>query len=380
MTSKPREFFLDLLRGCAALLVCANHLRSVSIVGYQSLPDSNVLLQAFYFVTGLGHQAVIVFFVLSGYFVGGSLLAKGAAFSWREYGIARLTRLWVVLIPALLLTAACDQIMRLSAPDVLAGGFAAQWHLGPQSGGDYSMGAEIFLGNLLFLQQIFLPVYGSNDPLWSLAYEFWYYIAFPLLLIGCGRRLGSYGVLLRCLALIATTTILICLPLSGRVGFLCWLGGAAVYAFGARFRLLRVPVPLALMIFVGGLVLSRWMGKGNASAIAVDMEMALFTIVLLAAVASKTRTVSLGRPLSWVAFHLSEMSYSLYLIHFPLVLCIGGIALRGRPFVPDAGGLMTYLGLLCALLALAWCFWFVFERRTNQIRTALQQVLAGRPS
>lgn len=377
MNLKRREIFLDLMRGCAALLVCANHLRAATMAGYQSLPDVSPLMQAFYAITSLGHQAVILFFVLSGYFVGGSLLAKRAAFSWRDYGIARLTRLWVVLIPALLLTAAIDQMLRLSAPEVLSGTYAGLWHLGPQPGGEYSVSAGVFLGNLFFLQQIFLPVFGSNDPLWSLAYEFWCYAAFPLLLVGIGG-LGRHGVLSRCLALMVLASILAFLPWSGRVGFLCWLGGVAVYAFRVRYPSLRVPVSVALAVFVTGLGLSLWLGKLNFPAAVVDLEMALVTMFLLAALVSKSRTVSLWRPVSWLAFHLSEMSYSLYLTHFSLVLGIGGIVLRGRRLLPDAAGLTTYLGWLCALLVLAWSFWFVFERRTYQIRQAVHQVLERR--
>ena len=377
MNVSRREIFLDLMRGCAALLVCANHLRAATMESYQSLTFTSLLLQAFYAITSFGHQAVIVFFVLSGYFVGGSLLAKRAVFSWREYGIARLSRLWMVLIPALLLTFALDQILLMSAPEVLSGTYANLWHLGPQPGGEYSVGIGVFIGNLLFLQQIFLPVFGSNDPLWSLAYEFWYYSAFPLLLAGIERGENSYGIVHRCLALAAAATILVCLPTSGRIGFLCWLGGVAVHAFRGRYSLARVPLPLSLVVFVAGVGLSRWLGKGGEAAVG-DLSMALITMFLLVSLDSRSRAVSLWRPVSRMAFHLSEMSYSLYLTHFPFVLLIGGIVLRGHRLQPNAAGFAIYLGWLCALLALAWCFWFIFERRTHQLRQALLQVLARR--
>jgi peptidoglycan/LPS O-acetylase OafA/YrhL len=61
------------------------------------------LIAAAYLITGLGHQWVIVFFVLSGYLVGGSVLRSVAVnhWSWRVYLLNRLTRLYAVLIPAL---------------------------------------------------------------------------------------------------------------------------------------------------------------------------------------------------------------------------------------------------------------------------------------
>jgi hypothetical protein len=47
----------------------------------------------------------------------------------------------------------------------------------PDIGSLYS--PAIFLGNMGFLQGIFVHTAGTNLALWSLANEFWYYIAFP---------------------------------------------------------------------------------------------------------------------------------------------------------------------------------------------------------
>jgi len=42
---------------------------------------------------------------------------------------------------------------------------------------------SVFVGNLLYLQSILVMPFGSNGPLWSLAHEFWYYLAFPILVL-----------------------------------------------------------------------------------------------------------------------------------------------------------------------------------------------------
>lgn len=49
-----------------------------------------------------GHEAVMVFFVLSGFFIGTSVLEsfRERRWSWRAYLINRLTRLQLVLVPA----------------------------------------------------------------------------------------------------------------------------------------------------------------------------------------------------------------------------------------------------------------------------------------
>src|SRR5947208_15340259 len=63
-----------------------------------------------YFAGGLGRQAVVMFFVLSGFFIGWSVIGsiRSGRWSWRGYIVRRLTRLGIVLLPALLLTAFWD--------------------------------------------------------------------------------------------------------------------------------------------------------------------------------------------------------------------------------------------------------------------------------
>ena len=69
------------------------------------MTDPSLWYQAFAFFTGFAHQAVVVFFLLSGWLVGGTLLNKYRdKHSFISYGIDRITRLWIVLIPAFVLT------------------------------------------------------------------------------------------------------------------------------------------------------------------------------------------------------------------------------------------------------------------------------------
>ena len=69
-------------------------------------------VRGFFLVTGLGHQAVICFFVLSGVLVAGKFVGRPPP-TMREYGdyvLDRLTRIWIVAIPALLLSAVLAQL------------------------------------------------------------------------------------------------------------------------------------------------------------------------------------------------------------------------------------------------------------------------------
>src|ERR1700760_4355536 len=96
---------LDALRGFAAIGVCLSHLRDFFFQDYSQVPHHNLLLAASYVATGLGHQWVIAFFVLSGYLVGGSVLRSMNLdrWAWRGYLLNRMTRLNTGLIPALAL-------------------------------------------------------------------------------------------------------------------------------------------------------------------------------------------------------------------------------------------------------------------------------------
>ena len=87
---KSTSVFLDGLRVLAALTVFAGH--CVLLLYHGGFPLA-------------GHVAVIVFFVLSGYVIAYSTLSR-PGMSAKRYTVARLSRLYSVVGPALLLTAA----------------------------------------------------------------------------------------------------------------------------------------------------------------------------------------------------------------------------------------------------------------------------------
>jgi len=101
---------LDVIRAAAAWAVMWGHLRTLFFVDFQHLHSPGWLLGALYFFTGFGHQAVMVFFVLSGFLISATVIKShiSGTWSWREYAINRSTRLYVVLIPGLLLGSLWD--------------------------------------------------------------------------------------------------------------------------------------------------------------------------------------------------------------------------------------------------------------------------------
>ena len=106
--------FLRFLLWVSALAVLVGHLRAFLFVPYPHVQSPGFLLKLFYLLTGFGHEAVMVFFVLSGYLVGSGVVEKVRAgvFSWKPYLVNRISRLYPVLLGTLLLAWLLDCIGR----------------------------------------------------------------------------------------------------------------------------------------------------------------------------------------------------------------------------------------------------------------------------
>ena len=361
---------LDLVRGIAALLVLAGHLRAYVLQSYGEVSPAGVLVSAFYFVTGLGHQAVIVFFALSGFLVGGKALHDLLAqrFSWSRYLLRRFTRLWIVTVPALLLTMLLDSIgLAVTRGVGYDGRFFDMYAVGPGPVGvDESW--LTFFGNLSFLQTINVPNFGSNGPIWSLANEFWYYIVFPL---AAWLVLAPWGRSARIGGLLLLVFLGIMLPPWLLQAGAIWVAGAAAawcVSLQALARFLAcVPARVgAVALLVLALILSRsryeWFG---------DIELGLVVAFVLPVIATLP---SPGRLYSALAKASSDFSFTLYLTHFPLLTLIVFVGFAPTRLAPGIFAFAVFSGL--ASIAIGWAafWWWCFERNTDRVFA----LLAGR--
>lgn len=364
MTSRgASNLGINSVRSCAALLVVLGHLRAGFFVDFNKLDDPGWLTQGFYALTGLGHQAVLVFFVLSGFWVGGGVLRSAAEgrFMMVSYGVARLTRLWIVLIPALLLTVFVDQVglAMFGGSDVYSG--ANEYHsVFPRDIADVS-GVPVFLGNLLFVQDVYVSTFGTNTPLWSLAYEFWYYAIFPPLALTFflrGRaRWAALGTTVL-LGLVAGEDVLLLFPV--------WLSGVVLAA--ARPEQWRLGGGLRKALSIGAvfLLLASMVGASLVPMQAVGaIAVTICTLVLigLLAVDEPLGRGVVVRFLDWFA----ERSFTLYAVHNPLA------ALTTAVVAPVAVDRFTPSGESLALFAaslLAICGAAIVLAQFTEIRTA----------
>lgn len=366
---------LDVLRGPAAILVFLEHWRNLFFKDFPELESPGILMKVFYLFTGVGHQAVMLFFVLSGCVIAHVIHGMHATgrWSWPGYLSARVTRLWIVLIPALLLTAVWDRVgMWLAAgkASIYAGeGFGSILNEPVAA----LSGAEVFVGNVFFLQRILVPTFGSNGPVWSISYEFVYYLAYPLLLGGLLLFRGRVFTGFASVALAAA--LLMFAGHSISAGFVIWLFGVAAY-----FAYKRLPWPTRWAIpgFVGGTVLLLGCIVGSCMGIdlgPVDWEILIGIACALAVYAglsaeSSDRLTRVLRP-----FHgLSAVSYSVYLLHAPLLVFIASLLFTSNAdrWAPDVAHLATASAIGLVVFAYCLLIWYFTEHRTNDVRRWLK--------
>jgi len=363
---------LDLIRGVSALAVMLGHIRGLFFVDFPYLANKSIANRLLYAVTGFGHQAVMIFFVLSGYFIGMSVLDSVSAerWSWRVYLVNRLTRLQLVLFPALILGALWDQIgMRIPQAASFYYGGLYKYYLPSVA---LRSTVPIFFGNLFFLQSVITPVFGSNGPLWSLSYEFWYYILFPAMALAGFAWPGIRNRLLY--AALAATLLWFVGPQIG-LYFLIWLAGVLAghlrRSTDVESRGLQ-----SMMSIAAGLIFFFALAWGRthrfSSDVLTDYAIGLcFALWLFALIHGSRQGVSAFY--AHAAKKLSGFSYTLYLTHFPALLLLRALCDPQGSWQPDVRHLFYGFWIALIMLSYAYIVAEFTEARTAGVRRRLLQ-------
>jgi peptidoglycan/LPS O-acetylase OafA/YrhL len=358
---------LNVVRGIAALLVVLSHSRdylfeafdAATPSGWQEIPLAP---------TGLANEAVSVFFVLSGYLVGGQVVrqVREGRFSWRDYLAKRLSRMWVVLLPALLLTLVADSVSR-----GLFGSKADLIH----SPGNLELASAAC--NAVFLQSTRCLAYGSNDALWSLSFEFWFYI------LCAGATVAMFSAARKSWARFA-------------VGAVVSLGAVAVFGWPI-FRLIftwAVGVVVAIVhahwtatatppwVFSRGALIgclsAAAMGVG-ASSLAIESYEGRFAVVGLA-VAPLILVLAAGKRYSqvWVqkVGRSGDWSFSVYAYHLPILKLLI-VATASLVTINEALLISAVYVLGAAVTGACIPLWAVTEKRTPVVREAMLSLLGS---
>lgn len=357
---------LDVMRSTAAFLVLISHWRNLLFLDFKDLDHAGVVLKSFYFLTGLGHQAVMIFFVLSGYLVAGSVerTMQRGKWSLSYYLNQRIVRLELVLIPALLLGYTCDWTG--SHWGRLHGLYDGTFHTAVLSGvPTANMSLGNWIGNVLFLQGILASPFGTNTPLWSLSYEFWYYLFFPAMLIVFitrrrRTRIAGLAFLAASMFFVGKTIVF---------SYSIWLMGAAITQLPRLTWLHTAKAKLALFCMTLaplGLILAA-MRSHFGESFATD---ALVSVACTAMVYAATQC-DFTFPARWVeqsAAWFAGWSYTQYLVHMPFLVMVTSFLLHGRRWAPKPPYLLVAGGVLGITSAYSFLVAQCTERHTDAVR------------
>ena len=342
-TLSARDPWLDLLRAAAILLVLLHHV-------VQEWP---VVRPWLYPYTGMGAKGVDLFFVLSGWLIGGLFWQER-----RRSGSVDLGRFWA------------RRWLRTVPPYL--GGLALAW-----------MAVWIYrrepfdFGYLLFLQNYY-PVMPFFFVSWSLCVEEHFYLFLPLFFYYLKRRLG---LILAMIVFLPTVLRLMEYPIESRgFGYAdtashlradgLLLGFAAVYMsvyHGAWFERLRPAMLAAALCALGLLALDlgpRWGFVLDPLLVAM-----MFLGLLVALVGRKGGQWFRMRAIAWVA----GISYSIYLTH-ALVIHAFLLGIFPRLAIGEVFALVLIIGLI---LAAGWVFHFIFERSALVVRERFVPTVVG---
>jgi peptidoglycan/LPS O-acetylase OafA/YrhL len=359
---------LDALRGLAALMVVLHHLGVLWQTETQ--PTSAAIRAVMSLVFPFGTNAVMLFFVLSGFVLSLPAVA-GRPQKYSTFVIRRIFRIYVPYLASLAVAVigACwlhGMITRSSWFNVSWPG-PVDWHLVGQH--------VLFLGS--YDHSVF------NKPIWSLIFEMRISLLFPLL---CALVLWFRSRWSLAMILVLAAGPMIC----ERLPFGLTLQYASLFVFGialARERdrlgalLRRLPRWAKMLIGVVFLWLFLFAGTpANWPGHAFQNALAYVSMWITALGAGGLMIVSINwqsckRVLLWRPIHfLGEVSYSLYLWHFVVMLyCVH--LLYGR---------LPFPAILClcfvASIFVSWCSYRWIEVPSMNLGRRLSNFPGGFPA
>jgi peptidoglycan/LPS O-acetylase OafA/YrhL len=330
--ARARLVGLDGIRGLAALFVVLHHCYLMSFPGYPRNTGPAWLAWLLY-----GHLAVVVFIALSGF----SLAVAPARKEWQLGGKARFAfrRAWRILPPYWA---------------ALVFSLVIAWAVVPQPDSAPPNAKSVVVYGLL-LQDVFgSPV--PNGAFWSIAVEAQLYLVFPLLLLVLRRyggvvMVGAVTVAVAAVGLLAphVHAVNLLMRLTPQFAALFALGLATAGVLRAGERVRRLPwqwftlaalVPVLVLLAVQG---SVWWDREHFW---MDLAFGPAIALLLAAVATRRAKAVVWLLDTWPVRRLGSFSYSLYLIHAPIV-----VAISAKVVAPHVAPGLARFGVTLAIAA-----------------------------
>jgi peptidoglycan/LPS O-acetylase OafA/YrhL len=339
------------MRGLAALIVFFDHVRGSSFVAFGLLPpeQQTVTARVLFGLTRTGQEAVLVFFVLSGYLVGGQVIRRlrRGTFRLADYALDRATRIFIPLVPACLLTS------------VLSGWMFDQWPSGVQ-----------IVMNVLGLNGVIAETLPNNSPLWTLAYEIWFYVlagAAAALIAAARGRFIAFTV--------ACTAAVVFSSLTARYALYWWLGAISIFVTG-RIKIALLAIASVGLLIVGVIAYQLSAESKSFMNIAIVRPPIAETLVVIGTslIVVLMRDPRVEAKLAFIrrpAFYLSSISYSLYLFHYPLTTALSRYMPQASDLSWNAIGI--FWGKVALILFAVMLLYIAFEANTERVRQYLRK-------
>ena len=377
--SAVRLGFLEGMRGLAAFYVVLAHCQQqVRGILPNTLLDYTRWMQ-------YGHWAVDVFIILSGYCLmlpvvrsGDGQLRGGVV----NYFIRRAKRIippyYAAIILSLLILTAMHSITKSGL-----------------NAGDYknNFSVPVLLSHIFLVHNFSLRwIYAINPAMWSVATEWQIYFVFPAILLPVWRRLGSIAAVVTGFALGLILHFILPTISNFDWAYPWYIGLFALGIAGANIGFSTVPleikmrrgpwgsVGIMLIILIGLLIATHSRILDNAYI--TDALIGLLTVSGIVH-AARYLTDTQNGPRPWLlrvcdtkgVLLLGSFSYSLYLIHVPIIEAIFALLLLSHANMILIFGLLLGVGIPTSLAA-AYLFSLAFEKpflASQRVRGIIQE-------
>ena len=311
---KPLSIWLDGLRVFLLLEVVAGHMAAIALPEIPQLKQPwdafAVFVILYRFVARFGLQSAFLFIFLSGYFIGGPLLAQALQrklTSARHFATSRFIRIYPTLAMGLFSGATLDVLGVYY--------FHEETLYQSQKAYDYlsTMNGQTFLGDLLSLQPTFMGMFGSNGPLWTMGYIVQFYI---FGYSACRTIQSRSRLLAACLGVIFIAAMM--LRPEWAALFACWTVGAFSRIYPMKsFR--KWGLPAAVLLFI---LANR---TPPLPSIALTILSGVLVVPWLRDFAPHP-----GALLEKGIAPLAKLSFDAYASHYPVMFFIFAVTFAGR--------------------------------------------------